>query len=290
MATTINKVRELASREHLAEGIRNRAEASWRIAWWDTTLALAAVESVPGGDGAVGEALAAAADVLGQSRRWMGARRFTGLRVDLALTLKEQSKIKTVPPRLAVEYARSNQVIDEAAVDALLAAERDGVSIRDLAREQGTQPTSWQREGERTVPEPTPERRQEIAREEIARDPGIVKGVLAGNRDLEREVVQDANVRGVQRMRDAGIRPNEELDAEEQPFASAVSATALMQGVQRNLRAAIIAVRDVRLEPEDQALLLSYRDTTERLLTAFGQSLTGDIDAELARLLNEDSP
>lgn len=280
MATTINKVRELAESEHMAETIRDRADANWRAAWWSLTLALA---DVVGGDGQVKAAFAAAAKELGQSVDWLQRRRSTGQRVDLAEL--EYSKIRTLPPRLTVQWVG---VIDGDAADALLAAERDGVSLRDLARQQGTQPVSWQREAERAGP--TPAQRQEIAREEIARDPEIIKSVLRDKPDVEREVVRDANVRGVERMRAAGIRPNEELDQEQAPFNAAIAAVSAMGAVQRSLQIAIRAIRDVDLEGEDQAILLGYRDGTERLLTAFGQAITGDIDAELAKLLEQDSP
>jgi hypothetical protein len=280
VATTINKVRELAESEHMAETIRDRADANWRAAWWSLTLALA---DVVGGDGQVKAAFAAAAKELGQSVDWLQRRRSTGQRVDLAEL--EYSKIRTLPPRLTVQWVG---VIDGDAADALLAAEQDGVSLRDLARQQGTQPVSWQREAERAGP--TPAQRQEIAREEIVRDPEIIKSVLRDQPEVEREVVRDAGVRGVERMRAAGIRPNEELDREEESTFPAITAVSLMQGVQRNLRAAIHAIRDATLDPEDQAILLGYHDSTERLLKAFGQALTGDIDAELARLLEQDSP
>jgi hypothetical protein len=280
VATTINRVRELAGREHMAETIRDRADANWRAAWWDLTLALS---DVPAGDGDVTRAVTVAAKELGQTTKWLRRRRETGLRVDLSQL--EGEKIHRLPPRLSVEWAGP---IDGDAADALLAAERDGVSLRDLARQQGTQPVSWQREAERAGP--TPAQRQEIAREEIARDPEIIKAVLREQPEVEREVVRDAGVRGVERMRAAGIRPNEELDREEESTFPAITAVSLMQGVQRNLRAAIHAIRDATLDPEDQAILLGYHDSTERLLRAFGQALTGDIDAELARLLEQDSP
>jgi preprotein translocase subunit SecD len=277
VATTINRVRELADREHMAETIRNRADANWRAAWWDLTLALS---DVAGGDGQVKAAVRAAAEELGQSTKWLYRRRETGLRVNLDQL--EGDKIHRLPPRLAVEWTGP---IDAEAADTLLAAEQNGVSIRDLAREQGTQPTSWQREGERTVPEPTPERRQEIAREEMTRNPTIIRDVLRDDPAVRRTVQVQQNEDARRHLHDAGIRPNTELAREEAAFGGVIEAMSAMLAAQRNLQIAIRGVRKATLETEDRRLLLSYHDTTERLLKAFGQSLTGDIDAELVDLL-----
>jgi hypothetical protein len=265
----IDEVRELAGREHNAESIRNQANAQWRAAWWDLTMALADVS----GAEEIRLAISIAAEELGQSRKWLQSRRSVGQRVDLAGL--ETDVIRTLPPRLTVQWQGA---ID---ADALLAAERDGVSIRDLAREQGTQVPSWQREGERTV---TPEQRTAIAHEEIVRNPEIIKGVLASNPDLERVVVRESQERAVERMRDAGVRPNRELELERLSTA-ALTAVSYMQAAQRNLQASARVIRDAGLESEDRTVLQGYHDSVEQLLRAFGQALSGDIDAELAALV-----
>jgi uncharacterized protein (DUF2267 family) len=267
----IDEVRELAGREHNAESIRNQADATWRAAWWDLTMALADVES---GDGQVKLAVEVAAEELGQSTHWLRSRRGAGQRVSLAGLAT--NVIRTLPPRLTVQW--------KGAIDAkaILAAERDGVSIRDLAREQGAQVPSWQREGERDGP--TPEQRREIAHEEIARDPEIIKAVLRDQPDVEREVVRESQQRAVERMRDAGIRPNRELDHARMSTA-AIAAVSHMQAVQRSLQDAVRAIRDIGLEPEDRVVLQGYHDSAEQLLRAFGQALSGDVDAELAALV-----
>ena len=116
----------------------------------------------------------------------------------------------------------------------------------------------------------------------------IVKGVLAGNPDLERTVVRESQERAVARMRDAGVRPNRELQHESMSNA-ALAAVSHMQAAQRGLQDAVRAIRDVGLEDEDRRILQDYHDGAERLLRAFGQALSGDIDAELAALVGQQS-
>jgi len=192
---------------------------------------------------------------------------------------------------MAVQWVEAGHRLDEEACQHLIDAEKEGMSLRELVRQlaegAGKVPAGWTR----PVGEPTPERRREIVREEIARDPDIVREVSqepavrrAVDEQRQAEVVQ-----GVQRMRDAGIRPDTELEQEQAPFNAAIVAITAMGTVQRSLRTAIRAIRNVDLEGEDRAILLGYRDGTEGLLKAFGQALTGDLDAELARLLDQDS-
>lgn len=282
MAITINRVRELAGREHLAEGIRDRANENWRKAWWDLTIALA---DVP--EGEVNKACEAAATELGQTKNRMKTRR----RVGQAVTPNGRGCLEAAPPTLAVQWVLQGHRLDEAALQHLIDAEREGLSLRELVQQlaegAGKEAPGWTR----PVGEPTPDRREQIVREELMANPKIVDEVSrapAVRRAVDEQRQAEA-VQGVQRMRDAGIRPDTELEQEQAPFNAAMVAITAMGAVQRSLRTAVRAIRDVNLEDEDRAILLGYRDGTEGLLKAFGQALVGDIDAELARLLDQDS-
>jgi hypothetical protein len=165
-----------ARREQAAEHNRTRAEHNWRAAWWQTTVALATPDE--NDRPAITAVYDAAEKILGQSRSWLSDRRMVGRR--LADLLLEQ-KI-TLPPRLSMEYARNGG--DPAdAVAVITAAEADGVSLRDFAAQLGTQPTSWQREGER---EPAPldidtmdaDEKAELARD-LIKDPDVADRVAA---------------------------------------------------------------------------------------------------------------
>ena len=60
-----------------------------------------------------------------------------------------------------MQYVKAGQPVTDETVTDRLTAERDEVSLRDFARDLGTQPKSWQREDERST-EPTPEQREAI--------------------------------------------------------------------------------------------------------------------------------
>ncbi len=172
---TIMNVEKAARDEFAADQNRAKAETVWRQAWWSTTLALA---EVPGSNKkAIGEAFSTAERILGQTRNWINRRRATGL---LFASL-ERSEIATLPPRLAVAYAESKSD-PYLAVAVLKSAESREVSLRDFAAELGTQPKSWQREGERpAVPAQvramSTEQRAELTRELLS-DPETVDAAL----------------------------------------------------------------------------------------------------------------
>jgi hypothetical protein len=130
-----------ALQEAAAEQTRATAEAAWRRAWWETTLALA--EPAEPDKRAVMDALDTAQRILGQSRSWLARRRAAGRH----FSILEDAQIWALPPRLAVEYTDAHG--DPAqAVEYLTAAEAQGASLRDVAADLGTQPKSWLRENE----------------------------------------------------------------------------------------------------------------------------------------------
>lgn len=138
----ITPIEKAARQEQAAEKHRAQAEAAWRAAWWQTTLALGAP---PDSDRQqVTSALDTAQRILGQSRSWLGSRRRTGR---MLLTAAPAAAVHQLPPRLAIAYfdARADPVH---AVRVLRDAEARQLSLRDFAAELGVQPQSWLREGE----------------------------------------------------------------------------------------------------------------------------------------------
>ena len=72
----IDNVRATARREHAAEHTREEAEAAWRAAWWDTTLALGAIPK--GQRKLTGEAQRAVTEELGHSSGYLSTRATAG--------------------------------------------------------------------------------------------------------------------------------------------------------------------------------------------------------------------
>jgi hypothetical protein len=135
-------IEQAARSEQAAERNRSQAEAVWRRAWWQTTLAL----GVPDSAGEVTIALDIAERILGQSRSWLASRRRTGR----AFSTLPRGQVDALPPRLAIAYTEAHGNPDKA-VAVLRDAESRGLSLRDFAAAMGTQPKSWLREGEQAA-------------------------------------------------------------------------------------------------------------------------------------------
>jgi len=146
-------ITEAARAEHAAEHSRKQAESAWRAAWWETTMALSAV---PKGAPAK-EALRQARVILGHSERYLAQRRLLGRR----LARYSLPELRGLPPRLALLYILQADADPGRIHEALRLAAENGWSLRDLARELGSQPASWQREGERAEPGSGPAARTE---------------------------------------------------------------------------------------------------------------------------------
>jgi len=134
-------ITEAARAEHAAEHSRKQAESAWRAAWWETTMALSAV---PKGAPAK-EALRQARVILGHSERYLAQRRLLGRR----LARYSLPELRGLPPRLALLYILQADADPGRIHEALRLAAENGWSLRDLARELGSQPDSWKRQGER---------------------------------------------------------------------------------------------------------------------------------------------
>lgn len=163
-----SRIEEAAAAERAAEQTRKQAEATWRAAWWETTLALAE----PDRKGEVSRVLDEAAVILGQSRGYLLSRRETGRDfVDL-----EVDEIKMLPPRLAIAWSKEHgKPIDAEAAGMLRQADQDGTSLREFIANLGAVPPSTGAERfER--PKPTVEQVREamadpVVRREVMADP-----------------------------------------------------------------------------------------------------------------------
>src|SRR5258708_21420897 len=134
-------IEQAALAEKTAEQKRAQADNAWRQAWWRTTLALA--EPPDSDRKAIITTYDIAEHILGQNRSYLSERR----RLGSIVVVLEHDEISTLPPRLALEYMKSNA--DPArAVAVLKNAESRELSLRDFAAELGTQPQSWLREDE----------------------------------------------------------------------------------------------------------------------------------------------
>ena len=121
-------IQRLAQLEAEAEQNKTKAEATWRKAWWETTLALGQITDRH----AISEAQKLVAEVTGTSLRWIQDRTRTGRKLDPTLKI-----IRTLPPRITMECVRKGVRIDNAMIDAMLEAERDGVSLREFSASLG---------------------------------------------------------------------------------------------------------------------------------------------------------
>ncbi len=169
----VTTIEQAARREHAAERNRAQAEAVWRQAWWQTTLALATPAETD--RSAITATLDTAQRILGQSRGWLSRRRKTGMQ----FAKLRRGDIDQLPPRLAIAYCEAHGD-PVRAVAALRDAEARGASLRDFAAELGIQPKSWLREGEQS-------QRPVTAEQLTARPPAEQAAVI--RRALENPVV-----------------------------------------------------------------------------------------------------
>jgi hypothetical protein len=133
-------ITQAALAERNAENTRNQALATWRAAWWETTMVLSAVPNE-----SARAAINQAGVILGHSNRYLGQRRLLGQRLArYALT-----EVRGLPPRLAMLYILSVKADPARIHEVLEDAQKRNLSLRDLARELGSQPDSWKRQGER---------------------------------------------------------------------------------------------------------------------------------------------
>jgi hypothetical protein len=134
-------INEAALAERQAELTRNQALMTWRAAWWETTMVLAAAMEGP----EARETIRRARAILGHSSRYLSQRRALGQR----LARYSLAEVSGLPPRLALLYVLSVKA-DPARIREVLAdAQQRNLSLRDLARELGKQPDSWKRQDER---------------------------------------------------------------------------------------------------------------------------------------------
>jgi hypothetical protein len=161
--------------ERDAESSREEAEASWRAAWWRTSLALAE----PSERHLVSEALTEAEEILGQSRSYLLKRRAMGRLFDT----QDISRLQWLPPRLSMAWADAHRTAIEVTaedMEEIAVAEREGVSLRDFA-------ARYDQQFERPAPV-TPE-----AVVQAVRDNPEVAQAIAEDRDA-RETVEDAGI------------------------------------------------------------------------------------------------
>jgi hypothetical protein len=119
-------LRKVVRAEKDAEQVREAGEQSWREAWWETTIALAAVPASPREQ--LSEAIAFVADTLGQSRNWVTQRRSCG-RHFASLELSEQIRLI---PRFAVVAAQA-KADPQTAAELIHQAEHEGSSLREFS-------------------------------------------------------------------------------------------------------------------------------------------------------------
>jgi len=139
-------ITQAALAERNAEHTRNEALMTWRAAWWETTMVLAAVPNEHSR-----AAIHQAEVILGHSRRYLTQRRLLGQRLArYALT-----EVAGLPPRLALLYILQVHADPGRIHEVLKDAQERNLSLRDLARELGSQPDSWKRQAERNQPHKT---------------------------------------------------------------------------------------------------------------------------------------
>ena len=133
-------ITQAALAERNAEHTRNQALEAWRAAWWETTMVLSAVPNE-----SARAAIHQAEVILGHSRRYLGQRRLLGQR----LARYSLTDVSGLPPRLAMLYILSVKADPGRIHEVLEDAQKRNLSLRDLARELGSQPDSWKRQDER---------------------------------------------------------------------------------------------------------------------------------------------
>lgn len=118
-------IKLLAEREARAETSRRTAEESWRLAWWQTTMALGAIPR-----GELTEAFNVVGEITGQSRRWLSTRSLTGR------AFREAGfHVTSLPPRMSIEVVRNRVPITDEVVAMLREAETEGTTLREFAEQ-----------------------------------------------------------------------------------------------------------------------------------------------------------
>ena len=123
-------IEQAARAEHAAELTRDQAEAAWRRAWWHTTMKLA--EPHRGDKKAIIAAIDTAEAILGHARGSLANRRRAGMR----FTHLKMAQIETLPPSLAMEYAKAKGDCGRT-LATITGAEARGLSVREFAAELG---------------------------------------------------------------------------------------------------------------------------------------------------------
>jgi hypothetical protein len=174
-------ISSVAQCERDAEHNRSNAEAAWRAAWWRTTVALAQPAPRSAEASAV---LDEAQAILGQSRGYLSDRRGTGNVFGGDLYVDH---IQRMAPRLAMVWAAAHagQKADPSDINEIIAAEDEGVSLRDFAARFG------QRFERPATPSarPTPDQIVEAVRS----DPAAAEALAAD--PATREAVEEAGIR-----------------------------------------------------------------------------------------------
>jgi hypothetical protein len=272
MVNSIERVRELANREHEAEQGKASADEAWRTAWWELTLELASIEDR---GSQVIEAKRAAADSLGQSVERMGRRRSAGRKVDHMGA--GPYVINMVPPELAMEWTHAGRPLDGQAIPYL--ANYEG-SKRDLLREMAAEDGVEVRAGQRTAQdyaEPqTVEERAERVRKDLA-DPNVRSEVARQHVNETRERISSHGL--------YDMPPAPEFE-ETKGYLAALGLTSQARWM---LRKSADSLADFALSDEQRSALSDRADSLDRALEAFRQVIaTGDVDDALRRLLAEE--
>lgn len=117
-------IRQLAQREKRAEVDRKTAEEAWRTAWWATTYALGEYTDKT----ALAEACTVVSKATGRSPGYIRSRAKTG-----AAFLAAGHRNDTLPPRMAIELVSHKVGLTDEVIEGLVAAERDGKSLREYS-------------------------------------------------------------------------------------------------------------------------------------------------------------
>lgn len=278
----MTKYSRLARAEKAATEAQETAQADYRQAWWNLTLAMAEAATPS-------EVYDEVAPILGLSRSYLSSRR--KLAQQVSADVIESGEVYTLPPRKALAWIQAKAgPINHGAVERLRQFEEEGVSLRAMAQELGHNIPSWQNAAQRDA---------ELAAARNAQlTPEIVAKALRESAEFRRAVVTDHETFGVlhadrmQHNRDfvrnnsGPVRPAR-VDHDDDEFESFFAIDNALAHAENHLRRAARLMADHGANEQEVRTWLSRLANLELITHGMSQLLTtgAQFDSALRDLL-----
>lgn len=288
---TVMTISTLAEREARAEAGKSKADATWRTAWWATTLHLGSLSESR--TGPLPEAQAIVREATGQSAGWVGERTRAGKKI---IQSGLGSTLNDLPPKMVTAAIRAGIEITPAVVKAIRKAEKDGVPMRDLI--ESLTGKAWaDRPGglsETAITEIVKAQPKAVAKAIVEQAPSVAAEALAktgSGRATARDAIEAVENPRLAKQRKTTAQSKAELESDKTSGSDRGYLTIEVRLDRANgaLRDALHYAQNANLNDEAVELLTDSLDKTQRLVELLRMKIAGDSgvdwDREVARIL-----